>query len=109
MAAFLLTDGATITCPHAAQTNIISSNGRVKAGGQAVATLSDTYLVSGCPFVPVKPQPCLTIRWFVTATRIKVNGQPVLLQNSTGLCFSPEQIPNGPPNIVSTQVRVKGI
>ena len=37
-----------------------------------------------------------------------VNGQPPILQSSTGLCQSPEQIPQGPPIIVAPQMRVVG-
>jgi hypothetical protein len=44
----------------------------------------------------------------VPATRVFVNGQPVILQTSTGLCQSAEQIPQGPPTIVATQPRVIG-
>jgi len=39
---------------------------------------------------------------------VRVGGQPVILQNSTGLCQSAEQIPQGPPNVVMTQMRVRG-
>jgi hypothetical protein len=73
-----------------------------------VATLSDIGVVAGCVFTvpPGKPQPCVTARWFVPATRVLVNGQPALIQSSTGLCQSAEQIPGGPPTITSTQTRV---
>ena len=65
---------------------------------------------AACPFtVPGKgPQPCVKVQWLVPALRVKVMGQQVLLQSSSGLCQSGEQIPQGPPNIVSTQIRVKG-
>ena len=64
--------------------------------------VNDLTTVAGCPFqVPVgagtKPQPCVKVQWPVPATRVKVDGQPVLLQTSTGLCQSAEQIPQGPP------------
>lgn len=113
MSGFLLHVGATAQCPHAGQVQIISTNTRVRVGGQPVALASDTYTISACPFqVPVgpgtKPQPCITIQWLVPATRVRVNGQPVVLQTSTGLCQSAEQIPQGPPSVVMTQVRVKG-
>jgi len=39
---------------------------------------------------PGKPQPCIRVQWLVPAARVLVNGQPVLLQTSTGLCLSPE-------------------
>jgi hypothetical protein len=45
----------------------------------------------------------------VPATRILINGQPAILQASTGLCQSVEQIPQGPPTVIATQVRVGGM
>jgi hypothetical protein len=110
MSGFLFHVGATALCPHAGTMQTVSSNGRVLVGGQPVATLADNFLVSGCVFtVPSgKPQPCITVQWLVPASRVRVGGQPVILQTSTGLCRSAEQIPQGPPNIVTTQVRVRG-
>ena len=102
--------GAQAMCPHGGQVSTISSNSRVLVGGQAVATLSDTYLVSGCSFTlpSGKPQPCVKVQWLVPASRVQVGGQPVILQSSSGLCLSAEQIPQGPPSIVSTQMRTSG-
>ena len=78
--------------------------------GQPVATLSDMYLVAGCPFVVgPKPQPCVKVQWLVGAARVMVGGQPALLQTSPGLCQSAEQIPAGPPTVIAGQVRVKGM
>ncbi len=101
---------ATAMCPHAGQVQVIPSNTRVMVGGMPVATMGDTYLVAGCPFTipPGKPQPCIKVQWLVPATRVMVNGQPVILQTSSGLCLSPEQIPQGPPQVVVTQTRVTG-
>lgn len=106
----LLHVGATILCTHAGQATIIPSQGRVRVGGQLVAVQSDTTTVAGCAFtIPgPKPQPCVTMRWISAATRVRAGGQPVLLQNSSGICQSAEQAPQGPPNIVVTQVRVRG-
>lgn len=102
--------GATALCPHAAPVTVVPGNPRVLVGGQPVATLADTYLVTGCAFTvpPGKPQPCVTVRWLVPATRVLAGGQPVILQTSTGICQSPEQIPQGPPVVVATQPRVLG-
>jgi hypothetical protein len=102
--------GAAAICPHGGQVTVISSNSRVLVGGMPVATMGDTYVVAGCAFTvpPGKPQPCVKVQWLVPATRVMVNGQPPLLQTSTGLCQSAEQIPQGPPTIVSTQTRVVG-
>jgi len=110
MPGFLLHVGATAMCPHAGQISIIPSNMRVMVGGQPVATMGDTFVVAGCPFTvpPGTPQPCVKVQWLVPAMRVMVNRQPAILQNSTGLCQSAAQVPQGPPNVVVTQVRVKG-
>jgi hypothetical protein len=82
----------------------------VLVGGQPVVTLADNCLVAGCAFTvpPGTPQPCVRIQWLVPATRVLAGGQPVILQSSSGLCLSPAQVPNGPPNVLVTQVRVMG-
>lgn len=107
---FLIDKNAVILCTHGGSTQIQTSNVRVKAGGGYVTTLNDLFTIAGCPFtVPApKPQPCVKIQWLVPSTRIKVNGSPVLLQNSTGICQSAEQVPQGAPNVLATQLRVKG-
>jgi hypothetical protein len=103
--------GASINCTHAAPVTITSTNTRVLVSGMAVATLADMFLVVGCPFTlpGPKPQPCVKVQWMTPATRVFVNGQPVILQASAGLCQSAEQIPQGPPIIAATQMRVIGI
>lgn len=108
MPGFLLHVGASILCPHGGTTAIVSTNSRVLVNGQPVATMADVYMIAGCAFtVPVgKPQPCIKVQWLVPATRVLVNGQPPILQTSTGLCQSPEQIPQGPPIVVACQTRV---
>src|SRR5687767_579341 len=90
--------GASAICPHGGQVSTISTNTRVLVSGQPVATLGDNYTVAGCVFtVPTgKPQPCVKVQWLVPAVRILVNGQPPILQISSGLCLSAEQIPGGP-------------
>ena len=110
MPGFLVHVGATAICPHGGQVTVIPTSPRVLAGGQPVATLADTYLIAGCAFTvpPGKPQPCLTVRWLVPAVRVLVGGQPAILQDSAGLCLSPEQVPQGPPSVIVSQVRARG-
>src|SRR5688500_7298909 len=100
MPGFLVQVGATAMCPHAGQVSIVSSNTRVLVGGQPAATLGDQFLIAGCPFTvpPGKPQPCVKVQWLAPAMRVLIGGQPAILQTSTGLCLSAEQIPQGPPN-----------
>ena len=109
----LLHVGAAITCSHVGTVSAQSSNIRVKVSGMAVVTTADVFPVAGCPFqVPIgtgtKPQPCVRIQWTVPAARVKVNGLPVLLQTSTGVGLSVEQIPQGPPIVSAVQPRVMG-
>lgn len=109
MGAPLFHVGAQAMCPHGGQVSTAPGSPRVTVGGQPVATMADNYLVAGCAFmVGTKPQPCVKVQWLVPATRVMVGGQPVLLQSSSGLCQSAEQIPAGPPSVVMTQMRAMG-
>jgi uncharacterized Zn-binding protein involved in type VI secretion len=114
MPGFLMHVGATTQCTHQAPASIAPAQTRVLVSGQPVATTANLITVAGCPFtIPgPKPQPCLTVRWTMTSTRVLVNGMPALLQPSPGtgpaLCLSPEQIPQGPPIVSSVQMRVAG-
>lgn len=112
MADPVLNNSASIVCTHGGTVNIVTTNTRVKVGGSFAVSLNDTYMVAGCPFqVPVgagtKPQPCVKVQWVVPAKRVRINGQPVLTMTSTGICQSAEQIPQGPPTVVQTQMRVR--
>jgi hypothetical protein len=102
---------AGVTCTHAGPVTAVSSNTRVLVNGMPAVTIADTFTVAGCPFqVPApsgtKPQPCVRIQWTVPAARVQVNAQPVLVQTSTGVCLSVEQIPQGPPIVAAVQPRV---
>jgi hypothetical protein len=106
----LLHVGAQVICPHATgQVTAVPSSPRVLVNGQPVVTTADQFLVAGCVFmVGTKPQPCVRVQWLVPAVRVFVNGAPAILQTSTGLCLSADQIPAGPPNVVVVQPRVIG-
>ncbi|TVR51413.1 MAG: hypothetical protein EA425_06960 [Puniceicoccaceae bacterium] len=102
---------AAINCPHGGPVTVVPAQTRVLASGQPVATLADQYLVAGCAFTLPggKPQPCMRVQWLVPASRVLVNGAPAILQGSSGLCLSAEQIPQGPPIVAATQPRVLGV
>jgi uncharacterized Zn-binding protein involved in type VI secretion len=102
--------GAVAMCPHGGQITTISTNVRVLVNALPVATMGDQFLVAGCVFTvpPGKPQPCVRVQWLTPALRCFVDGQPAITQGSTGICFSADGIPNGPPIVVSTQPRVIG-
>ena len=106
MPGYLLHSGATVLCAHAGQAQPAAPNPRVQVSGQPVTVQPIPYLIAGCPFiVGTVPSPCLTAQWVSAATRVRANGQPVLLQDSPAIC-----IPNATTlTIASTQMRVKGM
>lgn len=94
--------------------NLSTSNTEVMAGGSPVLLETDQHTVGGCPFqVPTpggpKPQPCVIVRWQLPAVQSKVRGIGILTQSSIGLCYSAEQIPQGPAVIAATQTQAKGL
>lgn len=111
MPGFLFHKGGLAICPHGGQVQVQTANVRVKVMGMPVATVNDLYTVVGCGFTvpPGKPQPCVVVQGLVPSTRIRIMGQPVVLQTSQGLARSVEQIPQGPSTVTSTQTRVGGI
>lgn len=107
----VLHSAAVATCPHGGSLSIVAASPRVTVSGMPVAVLTDQGMVAGCPFtVPAgpatKPQPCVTTKWMVGATRVTAGGVPVLINPCVATCFSAEQIPGGPPVISSSQMRV---
>ena len=118
MPGFLLHTGAVVQCTHLAPAAIPPSQTKVLVSAQPVATASANITVAGCPFqVPAgpttKPQPCVTIKWTMIATKVMVGGKPALLGPAPGagaaICQSAEQIPQGPPTISQMQTRVSGM
>jgi uncharacterized Zn-binding protein involved in type VI secretion len=106
MAGFIMHQGATVLCLHAGQAQPVAVSPRVSVAGQPVVTQPTLYTVAGCtlPPPPVANGPCVTAQWVTAATRVRVGGVPVLLQNSQAVCA-----PTGTGlNVVVTQVRVKG-
>jgi hypothetical protein len=107
MPGYLLHFGATIVCAHQGQAQPTSPNPRVKVMGNPVVTQAFPHTIAGCtnPTPPVNVGPCITAQWLSAATRIKVMGQPVLLQDSKAIC-----LPTGAPlTVMVSQLRVKGI
>lgn len=111
MPGFILHVGATVQCPHGGGlADIIPGSPRVKVSQRPVATASDAFPIrTGCPFTAPgpKPQPCVRVQWVVTSARVRVGGQPVILKDSTGICFSADSIPQGPPAAPASQRRVR--
>jgi len=107
----LVTQASQVQCPHGAVVTHVPSNTRVLAMGTPVLVATDPNTIAGCVFTlpSTTPSPCMTVQWTVPATRVKVMGQPVLLQSSVGLCKAATQAPQGPPIVGATQPRVQGV
>jgi hypothetical protein len=115
MPGLVLHVGAQVSCLHQIPATIPPTP-RVFVSTMAVATAPSLPVAPGCPFqVPVgattKPQPCTTIKWANVSARVRVFGQPLLLQAppgpgvGNGGCLS-VAIPNGPANVKAMQTRV---
>jgi uncharacterized Zn-binding protein involved in type VI secretion len=98
---------STLLCPHGGKVQITSSDTRVTASGQPVATIGDVYVVSGCPFTTPAgvPEPCVSVQWTVGAARVTIEGRPALVTSAVGLCQG--NVP-APPSIVPAQLRAQG-
>jgi hypothetical protein len=107
MPGFLIQQGATVLCSHAAQATPLTPNTSVLLSGMPSCTLPPPWTVTGCPGVPPAGiPPCVTAQWLSGSTRVTSFGQPLLLQTSTAVCT-----PNGLPllPVVLTQLRVSAV
>lgn len=109
MPAPVLQVGCTIQCPHGGMVTAVATNTRTKTDGAFALLSSDTFTVAGCPFVVgTKPQPCVTVQWTGEARSFQVDGTPVLLQTSFGLCKSAEGLVQGVALVSGVQTKVMG-
>jgi hypothetical protein len=99
----LLHQGATVQCIHGGQAQPTVTDQRVTVGNQQVVTQSAPYTVAGCSNPIQAGGPCVTATFTSAATRVRANGQPVLLSDSQAICS-----PTGTLTIVSTQMRTTG-
>ena len=104
--AVLLSDKATGKCSHGASAKPLFGNPRVKLGGQPVLTVASPFSIASCPnMVGTAKFPCVIGVFGKGALRVKVMGQPVLLDTSKAT-----NIPTAvSTTITSTQSRVKGM
>ncbi len=116
MPGFILTLGATLTCPHGGLVNVSASTTRMSVGGLSVVRVGDQHTVSGCPFrAGDTPQPCVRVVWGVfggggIATRVSVGGQSVILaEPGSGACLNNLGQQQGSPIISTTQNRARGV
>ena len=102
----ILTTASQIQCLHGGQAILLTSNTKTMAGGGPVLLETDIHPVAGCPFtIGPKYSPCIRIEWTAGASKVTVNGTPVLVQTSVGKCIGIEGAPQGIAIIASTQMK----
>jgi hypothetical protein len=107
MPGYLVQVGAQVKCSHGGQATPTVPNPRVLLGGVPSVLMSTPYVVAGCTFPPPPAAngPCVSGQWLSGTTRVLSNGQPLVVQSSTGLCA-----PTGTPLLVAaTQAHVFAI
>lgn len=106
----ILQMGCTIQCPHGGTAKVVTTNDRVKVDGSFALLVEDKTTITGCSFTTGgNPHPCVAIEWKNAAKRVSVNGKPVLLQNSIGLCKAADEVVQGQAVITGVQTRARGM
>jgi len=111
MPGFPLTGTTVLTCVHQAPALLTASQAAVSVLGAPVLTASAQIGVVGCLFAPGGvAQPCTQIRWTGVATKVMVQGKPLLLMPppgtgpGPGVCLGPA--PQGTADMKSVPMKV---
>ena len=98
-----------LMCPHGGTVTAITSNTKVKGGGDFLLRASDTFTIAGCPFIlGLVPHPCMQVRWVQPDRQSQVMGDFTLSKQSVGLCVAADQAVQGTVLINFTQKKVSG-
>ena len=82
-------------CPHGGTVTAMPGATQAQAGAPILRG-TDTFIVAGCTFkIAGVPNPCVSVQWVQTATRVKHAGDFVLNEASVGLCLAATQAPQG--------------
>jgi hypothetical protein len=108
MSAGLLTQDTIMTCPHGGTVVAESLFPRVSLNGSTAVYTTDTFLITGCPFAPGAPHPCVQVRWQLPSQRCAGNGAAMLTADSVGLCYAADGALQGTVQIHATQTQVTG-
>jgi hypothetical protein len=106
--------GSVVICPHGAPVMVVPVQERVRSFGLPLACVTDEGLSEGCPFElpspagPI-PDPCVRAEFLEGATRVLLEGDPLLTQLQLSLCWSLEEIPAGPAEVLEAQEAVDAL
>jgi hypothetical protein len=108
MSGGLLTQDASMTCPHGGTLTAIPQSPRVSLNGATAVYATDTFVIAGCPFVPASPQPCVQVVWQLPSQVGSGGGAPTLTTDSVGFCFAADGAMQGTVLIQAAQTQVTG-
>ncbi|MDN3292747.1 hypothetical protein QWM81_01550 [Streptomyces ficellus] len=99
--------GTLIGCPHGGRAGAAPAPSHsVLLDSLPAATGALVHTVTGCRHtVDGVPVPCTSVRWTPAADSVLVDGAPVLLESTPGLCFTAGLVPQGPPVITTAADR----
>ncbi|WP_137113310.1 hypothetical protein [Mesorhizobium sp. GR13] len=104
----ILTTASTILCPHGGRVVPTSPDGRALAMGQPTLAATGSFVVTGCPHAAPdgRPDPCATVHWVSSGSRVRAGGLPILTQISQGVATSARGTAAGTVMIAETQSRI---
>jgi len=102
MGAPVITSQTPVNCGHAGVGTHVPGQARVRISGSPVALASDQHVVAGCSLTGSPPPPCIMLMWTVPAVRVKVSGQPVLVQTSIPIATGPGIVMPGQTRVMAT-------
>ena len=101
----VLHSGAVVACMHAGRAQPMLENPRVRVNGMNAVTMLCEYSIAGCTLPPEAGGPCATANWLTGATRVRADGQPLLLRDSQAICAPTET----GLEVLATQPRVTAL
>jgi hypothetical protein len=106
----LLNTSSIMMCPHGGTASVVSSNRGVMAAGDPILRATDTFLITGCPFVVgVDLHPCSQVQWLQPDSVSQVLSEFTLSEDSVGLCVADDGAVQGTVLIMETQMHVSGM
>jgi hypothetical protein len=97
----IVTSATTVMCGHAGNATHVPTQARVRIAGSPAALASDQHMVAGCSLASSSGPFCTVLTWTVPATRVKVNGQPVVLHSSMPMGVGPGIVVTGQPRVTA--------
>ncbi|MFF8958238.1 hypothetical protein [Streptomyces sp. NPDC014894] len=99
--------GTLIGCPHGGRVGVAPApSPGVLLDGRPVAGSALVHPVTGCRHtVDGIPRPCVGVRWSPAADGVLVDGAPLLLESTQGMCHTAAGTPQGPPVVVGAAHR----